>query len=615
MNVAFIFCCFFVALFFLTASCSSASQQSLETEPAEPAEPAEPTEPADASTGQETIFEVENPGIRAQFAASCESIDSKNLRCTTELPIGLEGGVVGYNFGRPPMNLFDFNRKEIRDLFSAGANLTYSITSGNPRLVLENIVEGNVERIAFTGFQMDAANGRLNVRDPYLLARNSSLYMDAEELEYITSAHYTHEKRYQFACGKNTVCPVGTEYEINKYFVDYSFARTEDFDLSIRASNKNLASEFVDVNLTIKANRHALSLKENCPSIDRNKAIEHWLCVRTGEIIPTPPVKLVTTSAMQNNLPDDLVLAKDQYELVANIEFDSLEETKRYMDSYTIDDPNYVEVKNGKLIFHHRKTNLAGGKCSLGSPAAAIGTHRRFEIGLGYFEIKFDEHPNLPASGGHILFWSRYGMDHSGFGIQPPERLLKWAVINEDGLTPRQSAARARRRLARIGFTEIDYIERGHHSIVSAFNLFAWPVKPYVYTKGAKPNQYDSHFVGRWYSRHRTSWPFVTNARSRTRKNNPELYFSTTLGIELSPKGINIFKDGKPQFSTPTLASAVGGAAYNFYMHGLYSSFPLTVPHFLEGSVTIGCDDIRDDEPFVIDYIRLYKPTNGYRAK
>ena len=600
----------FVALCFLTVSCSSAGNSASQ----ESAGTANQGTSTDASTGQNTIFEIVNPGIRAQFEASCESIDSKKMRCTTELPLGLEGGLVGYNFGRPPMNLFDFNRKDIRDLFSAGADLTYSITSGNPRLVLENIVFGNAQPIIFTGFQMDAADGRLNVRDPYLLSRNSSRYMHPDELEFVTSHHLSHPKRYQFACGKNTVCPVGTEYEINNYYFDYSFARTEDFDLSIRVSNKNLASEFVDINLIIKANRHAVSLKKNCPSID-DKPIEHWLCVRPGEIIPTPPVKLVTTSAMQNSLPDDLVLAKDRYELVANIEFNSLEEAKRYMDSNKIDDPTAVEVKGGKLIFHQRKVDRGDGTCYFGpESAAAISTHRRLEMGLGYFEIKFDEYPNLPAAGGNMIMWNRYGVGHTEF-TRPPDRLMRWAVENKDGLPTSENSIRARRRLARIGFSEIDYIERWRpHTIETAFNVFGWPVHPELYLKDpdGKSIKYPlAHF----YHQQRTSWPFVTNARTRTRKDNPEHYFTSTLGMELSPEGINIFKDGVPEFSTPALSSAFTGTAFTLYMHGMGTSFPHTVPHFTEGSVTIECDDVKENEPFVIDYIRFYKPINGYRAK
>ena len=522
--------------------------------------------PADGSK-PDKVPDINNPASKFCGQANC----------TFYLPLFVTGGSGDPDLDEPLNEpLVKLDSDQLAKHFPAGANLEYSIISGNPSYMLQKTGKNGVlKKYPQVGYRIDN-KGEIYVRDAWLLGRDSPLYsLTDEQHHFFSRGRNWHPLQNLKACGGSSsqACPDGQEYRFNRYYTDYTLGRTEDsiIKIQVRDSGKSDSREF---DVTIKAHPHAVKLAQECKQSDN---IDRWICRHAREIIPNAAVK--TTGKHRENLPEGLARSKDIYDLVANIEFTSLQETKRYLKSQNFDDGSKLaEVKNGELILHHKVTRIEDDNKMCDLKSSLVTSLGLFEPGSGYLEFNFTKYPNLSVNGGNLLIWSRYGSGQGAFPFEPPTRLFEgMKVVN-------------RSLLAKLGFIEIDLLERWRDNMSAPwFVIHTYPIQGTLFdgTIPVKPasNGYTN----------KPQWVFrpVSGGQSHL--------LNTIIGIELVPGGgSQIYKNGKSQFTAHKLKDFFAGAGVHFLIHGIYNK-----NGFL-------CKDLSNDLQISLDYIRLYQPRNGY---
>ena len=528
------------------------------------------------------------------YPKQCSGINSV---CKFPLPIFVHG-----SFEDPELAVVDLRIKaiaildteEIAKQFPRGANLKYSITKGNPNYHMSYtnlesaIITGNRRLVASTddpekykvrhyrlkGYRI-TNNGEIYVRDAWVLGRNSSDYLNLEDKNAFI-ARGNHPKRFAHGCGGTDNCPDGQEYVPHQDYTHYTFRRTETDSLTIQVTDTNSGGTTLTLQVVIEPNPITKNLVADCKQSD---PFDKFGCRYASEIIPQTNIQ--TTEAHRNALPNGLALPKSQYDMVASIEFDSLEDTLRYFTSPIFKDPTRLEVSDGKLKMHHRRGMTADRICIL-TGAPYMTSDGLFEPSSGYLEVKYDKFPNLSANSGNFLLWSRYGAHHSAFKLGLPSTLL-------DGITILD-----RLQLAKTGFVEIDLLERWADGMSSPyFVAHSWP--------GTKVNLGDIKVRGKKGRLWKPGWMFeVNDRRGRTTQ-----YLSGIAGLEMAPgTGMQIFKNGNEVLTDGhQMQTFEQGAARYLLLNGIFHSH----------SLGFSCDKLRwPVEDIEIDYIRLFKPRDGY---
>ncbi len=494
--------------------------------------------------------------------------------CVVQLPLFVVGGSGEADLNEPPSEpLFKLDTDALAQFFPAKSSLEYDISSGNPEYTLE--YEGSdekIQRYPLLGYRINE-NGELYVRDAWLLGRDSLLYLLPDEQQQFFSRNHNGKSLTNAKVCYAGKCPAKKQEKIHGYYYDYTFGRSQSDTLVIQIQD-TAGKKSIEQTIIVNPHPRALALKSECTQSD---PIDLWSCRHAKELIP--PANIQTTASHRNSLPNGLAHSKDSYDLVVNLEFDSLAETKRYFRSVHFEEPNRLEVANGKLILHHEKSLLANGNCRLNFPfLQSLGL---FEPASGYLEFNFTKYPNLASNGGNIILWSRYGVGHQDLFFKPPGRLLK------------DKKTISRSTLAKMGFIEIDLLERFipnsknpwfvTHTHPGALKLAGIILDPPIKGYAVKPG-----------------WLFKTvRYRSRTTPKN----LSAIGGIEVAPrKGVQIFKNGSAVYEKHQLPDYFQDAAMHIIFHGI-----------LNGKDGYNCADLPyPKEEIELEYIRLYKPRDGY---
>ena len=528
---------------------------------------------------------VGNAGIVNTLAKICNDIKGD---CTIQLPLYIVGGSGEADLDEPPREpLLQLNTDALAARFPLGSTLEYSISSGNPEYTLERVGKNKKnKKYPLVGYRINE-NGELYVRDAWLLGRDEELYsLTDEQAHFFTHGRHWHSQQNVRACGADD-CPDGQEFTINRYYFDYTFARTQSDTLVIQIQDSG-GKKSIEQTVIVNPHPRALALKSECTQSD---LIDRWSCRHSREIIPS--VDLETTESHRNSLPDGLARPKGSYDLVMNLEFDSLAETKRYFRSEHFA-PGRIEVTDGKLRFNHRKIVMSkdgDSVCALES--SLMTSYGLFEPGIGYLEFKFTKYPDLRSNGGNIILWSRYGTAHGSFPFDAPSRLYS------------EKTTISRNALAKIGFTEIDFLERWANTQRSVwFVVHTYPIKSHLNGIPAFPARKGRLAQGGW---------LFSASESRPSLDDPG-NLSGIGGIELVPgEGLQVFRKKTSASFEPVFSGERGpehqltdfmeGAAMAIIMHGVYNGGP----GYYDCSMLTGLD-----LQIELEYMRFYKPRNGY---
>ena len=521
---------------------------------------------------------------------SCLSAESKVIAdCTASLPLvaydNSPNSITGGNFVTRPKQANKYLvRVNASSAFLAAGRLSYQILSGNPHYSISN--EGRI--VNLNGYFINP-EGEIYTKDVWLLGRNSDVYdSEKDQLERILfqpwfgfRGPFIEHSRCRPVFDSEDVDCSG----LHSFRWNYTFGKSESDTLLIRVTNQD-TSEARDITVTINPHPYAVRLASECASRDD---LHEWGCINAAPLIPDRT--FTTTDAMRKALPSGLALDKSKYELVTATEFDSFEEMENMFHvPFWFRESDDVRIADGKLQMWVRPVpGSESGKCGYSrfSPINSTGV---FEPAAGYIEYRVTKYPKISAVGGNVLMWSRYGKDHRQFWLDLPDR-----VARSNGRT-----SVSRTDLGRLGFAEIDFLERWKDLSSPYFVVHTYP-KNGTGTVNGIPIQGltpQAHYFKHWGA-----------GTSNNDASGADTY-SITYGIEISPgrlndgRTVNFFKDG----------ALLKGSKFNY--HSKISDYINGAAFRIETISDIvieerSCSSLR---PTVIemDYIRYYRPKGGY---
>ena len=532
--------------------------------------------------------EMTTPLPASSDGVSCLSAESKVIAdCTAGLPLVAYDASPNFITGNFVTNIPKQTNKYLVRVDASGAfpsasRLSYQILSGNPHYKISN--EGRI--VNLHGYFINQ-EGEIYTKDVWLLGRNKNAYeLDKDQLTRILF-HPWLDFRGPFI--PSSRCrPVFDSEDVDcsglhSFRFNYTFGKNKSDKLVIRVTNQD-TSEARDITVTINPHPYAVRLASECASDDD---LDEWGCINTAPLIPDRT--FTTTDAMRNALPKDLVFDKSKYELVAATEFDSFDEMgNMFHVPFWFRESNDITIANGKLQISIRVVpGSESGKCGY-SRFESIKSTGVFEPDAGYLEYRVTKYPKIPAKGGNAIMWSRYGAWHEGFWLDLPKR-----VVRSNGRT-----SVSRTDLGKLGFAEIDLLERWRYFISPYFVVHTYPGTRSELVNGIPIEGATTE--GQYYS----EWGVGT---SNNDGNGADTY-SITYGMEISPgrlsdgRTVNFFKDG----------TRISGSSFSYgvrdYVNG--AAFRITTI----SDIVIEERPCSSFSPTVIemDYIRYYRPKDGY---
>ena len=537
-----------------------------------PAAPATPTLPASSD------------------GVSCLSAKSKVIdNCTASLPLvaydASPNFITGGNFERIPKQTNKYLiRVDASAAFPDATRLSYQILSGNPHYSISS--EGRI--VNLNGYFINP-EGKVYTKDVWLLGRNKNVYdLEKDQLHGILFGPWLG---FRGPFIEHSRCrPVFDSEDIDcsglhSFRWNYTFGKSESDTLLIRVTNQD-TSEARDIKVTINPHPDAVRLASECASADD---LHEWGCINAAPLIPDR--EFTTTDAMRNALPSGLVLDKSKYELVAETKFDSFEEMgNMFHVPFWFRESDNIQITNGKLQMLIRPVpGSTSGKCGYSrfTPIRSTGV---FEPGAGYIEYRVTKYPYIAATGGNVFMWSRYGINDRQFWLNPPSRV---ASSNE-----RTSVSRT--DLGRLGFAEIDFLERWGNFPNPFYVVHTYPLKGSDNVSGIPIK--DSITRGLYFQ----DWGSGTSNNDASGANT----YSITYGMEISPgrlnhgRTINFFKDGKlvkgrKYSNTSHISDYINSGAFR-----IDTISDIVIPER-------SCSTLRETM-IEMDYIRYYRPKDGY---
>ena len=519
---------------------------------------------------------------------SCLSAESKVIAdCTASLPLvayDASPNLITSNFVTdiPKQANKYLVRVDASSAFPSASRLSYQILSGNPHYKISN--KGRI--VNLNGYFINP-EGEIYTKDVWLLGRNSDAYdPEKDQLERILFQPWLgfrglfieHSRCRPVFDSEDVDCS-----GLHSFRFSYTFGKNESDTLLLRVTNQD-TSEVRDITVTINPHPYALRLASECASRDD---LHEWGCINAAPLIPDRT--FTTTDAMRNALPSGLVLDKSKYELAAATEFDSFEEMGNifHVPSWFRESDD-ITIANGKLQISIRPVpGSTSGKCGYSRfrPIRSTGV---FEPDAGYIEYRVTKYPKIPAKGGNIIMWSRYGMLHDKFWLDIPDR-----VVRSNGRT-----SVSRTDLGKLGFFEIDFLERWRYFNSPYFVVHTYPGITDGPVNGIPIE--GGTIEGQYYKQ----WGVGTSNNDASGANT----YSITYGMEISPgrlsdgRTINFFKNGN-HISGSTFYTGV-----NDYVNGAAFKVATISDIVIEEQP---CSSLR---PTVIemDYIRYYQPKDGY---
>ncbi len=516
---------------------------------------------------------------------SCFSSSSEALRnCTTNLPLVVHENSERFWWLDQSDNYLV--RVDAENAFPTTNRLSYTIISGNPTYTAESTLGSGVKQIVnLSGYGINS-EGKIYPKDVWLLGKNPNMFeLEKDQLHSILLSPYAGYRSFEM---RNSLCRriFNTSRDVNcsglhNFSTNYTFGKTETDNLIVRVEDMDTHVKR-DIAVTINPHPYAVNLASECTS---NDDLHEWACINAAPLIPDR--RFTTTNAMRNSLPGNLARARSQYDLVAAVEFNSFDEMENMFNVTTrFRTSPYVRIMNGKLQLLINPVPTSDGKCVY-SKHPSVNSGGVFEPNAGYLEYKVTKYPYIWALGGNAIFWSRYGSGHGGFALPVPNRV--WRSNGRTSVT--------RSDIGRIGYAEIDLIERWYHRSSPYFVAHTYPQSSAALLGGLPI--YNRIPAPRFYY----PWSTGTSNDDTADANT----YSITYGMEVSPghsragRTLNFFQDGVriDRASGYDILDYVNGGA--FRIETISNIDILKKP----------CSTLR---PTMIemDHIRYYRPRNGY---
>ena len=530
------------------------------------------------------------PPPASSDGVSCLSAESKVIAdCTVSLPLvaydNSPNSITGGNFvTRPEQANRYLVRVDAENAFPAAARLSYRILSGNPHYSISH--EGRI--VNLNGYLINP-EGKVYTKDVWLLGRNRNAY--ELEKDQLTRILFFEWLGFRGPFIEHSRCrPVFDSDDVDcsglhSFRWNYTFGKNKKDTLVIRVTNQD-TSEARDITVKINPHPYALRLASECASDDD---LHEWGCINAAPLIPDR--EFTTTDAMRNALPSDLVLDKSKYELAAATEFDSFEEMENIFHvPVWFRESDDIRIVNGKLQMLIRPVpGSTSGKCGY-SNFKLINSNGVFEPAAGYIEYRVAKYPRIRAVGGNVFMWSRYGAEDSQFQLDLPNR-----VVRSNG---RKKVTRT--DLGRLGFAEIDFMERWFETSNPFFAIHTYPGAGDQTVNGIpiKDSTPKGHYY--WW------WGVVTSNDDASGANTS----SFTHGVEVSPGRLNdgrtvnffnngVLVEGSRFANTSKISNYINGAAFRV----------TTISDIVISEQS--CSSLRETM-IEMDYIRYYRPKDGY---